>query len=202
MNKTVFLVNAWAGFEEKNPTAGIADFCRHFLNEEKKQNKTGPFLGGMVPPGTKGTLARLIGRIAKLNTLNIESHLMAAGIKSLEEFQFLNTIHYIKSAKKTDVIYRNFVELSTGLLILNRLKAKRFIVETADVDDQRTKRLSLTDTGFELLKKCRTQMQSSHQLFFSEMAEEDIETCTTLLSGLEARHAMEYAAKKPNRINS
>ena len=202
MNKTVLLVNSWAEFEEKNSAAGIADFCRHFLNEEKKQNKTGPFLGGMVPPGNKGTLARLIGRIAKLNTLNIENHLVETGIKSLEEFQFLNTIHYIKGAKKTDVIYRNFVELSTGLLILNKLKAQGLISEAADIDDKRTKRLSLTDAGFDLLKKCRTMMQHSHELFFRDMSDEDIETCTTLLTGLEAKHAMEYFPKKTNKFNS
>jgi DNA-binding MarR family transcriptional regulator len=202
MNNTVLLVNAWATFEEEHSNAGIADFCRHFLREEQKKSTSKPFLGGMVPPGNKGTMARLIGRIAKLNTINIEAHLSEAGVKSLEEFQFLNTIHYIKGAKKTDVIYRNFVELSTGLLLLNKLKEQGWIEEEVDAHDKRTKRLSLTEDGLTVLKRCRTLMQRSHEVFFREMPDEDIETCTTLLTSLEAKRAMEYADKKSSKQNN
>src|SRR5688572_20844670 len=141
MNKTVELVNNWAEFEAKYPNGNIEDFCRHYLAHQKQKKIEGPLVGGVVPSFNEGLLLKIIGRISKLNMAYANLALRGTELNQIEEFGVLQTIKKEKNPKKTEVIYANLFELSSGTDMLNRMKERGLIIEYTDQDDKRSKRI-------------------------------------------------------------
>jgi len=147
MNKTIELVNEWGNFESNHPGANIDDFCRHHLASHQKQKIEGPLTGGVIPPTSDGLLLKLIGRIHKLNMSYANNALEGTGLNQVEEFGMMLTIQQEKNPRKTEIIYANLFELSSGTDMLNRLKKRHLIKEYDDLDDKRSKRVELTPAG-------------------------------------------------------
>lgn len=80
-------------------------------------------------------------------------------IKSLIEFQFLISIQEMKNPRKTDVIYFNLVEVSTGVETIKRLVRRGFLEEIPDKDDGRTCRLKLAVDGRKALKEALSKFR-------------------------------------------
>lgn len=188
MNKTVDLVTKWAKFANKHPDAGIDDFCRHHLitkRENKNINKL--FSGEQLPPNNSIILTKLINRISKLNLLYFNLIVPETGIEHIDEFQFLVTISNLKDPMKTEVINHNFSELSTGLLVIERLKKGKYITEHTNPDDKRSKRLKITKKGQATLNGCYTRLRKIHEMMYYDLSEEDIKLCIQLLQGIEIK---------------
>src|SRR5216684_3779823 len=124
MNKTVELVNEWGAFEQQHPGADIGDFCRHYLISQREKDRKVPLEGGDIPWNPNGVLLKLMGRISKLNSIFAAKALAETGVDQLEEFGMLVTIKRLVSPRKTEIIYANIFELSSGTDMLNRLRKK------------------------------------------------------------------------------
>lgn len=197
MNKTVELVNAWNEYEIANPNATIDDFCHSYIMEktaiEKRKKK---MFSGIMPPDTYSKIAKMIGRISKLHSTYATLFLKECGLNSLDEFLYLSFIANKETSRKTKVIYENFNELSSGLLILERLRKKGFIVEEGDELDKRSKQLKLSSKGTTLLNKCYKQMGTLNEWFFKNISKEDLDLCLHLLSGVESDFSSRWLEDK------
>lgn len=187
MNKTVKLVNEWGSFEAKYPGANIDDFCRHYLATHQKQKIKGPLTGGVVPPTSEGLLLKLIGRINKLNMSYANGALEGTGLNQVEEFGMLLTIQQEGSPRKTDIIYANLFELSSGTDMLNRLKRRGLIKEYDDKDDKRSKRIELTPPGEKAIILCTAQMRKVSGMITKDLSEDDKQLCIQLLKNIEIK---------------
>ena len=189
MNKTVELVNEWAAFEQKHPKNSVEDFCRYYLiNNREKENKKKLFEGNVTPPRTDLVMLKLMGRIIKMFEVYVDDAIKGIGIKKPEEFYFLNYIFQMKNPKKTEVIYADVCELSTGLAILEQLKRSDFIKEKDDTEDKRSKRLSTTAKGEKVLYACYDRFGKVGEMMFGDMADEDRQLCIQLLQGVDNKH--------------
>ena len=189
MNKTVELVNEWGAFEQRHPGADIADFCRHYLISQREKDRKLPLEGGDIPWHPNGLLLKLIGRINKLNTIFAAKALEGTGVDQVEEFGMLLTVKRLQHPRKTEIIYANIFELSSGTDMLNRLRKKGFVKEHEDKEDRRSKRVSLTAAGEKAIDKCGERMMKCAGMMLSEMSEEDITLCTQLLKNVEIKFA-------------
>ena len=196
MNKAVQFMNTWSKFDDQYPDAGLDDFCRHYLAHQKPAPIEIKFPDGMKPPNPNIILAKLIGRLYKLNTFYAEMALKETGFNSLEEFLLLNSIFFAKAPKKTEIIYQNFIELSTGLLMINKLIAAGYVSEFDDELDKRSKRLKLTQTGGEFVNTGRTRLHKVHEMFFATVAEDDIKVCAQMLGGIDLKFTNQYVDHK------
>jgi len=188
MNKTVELVNHWSSFEEKHPKGSIADFCRYFLaHQNKGQDKEGDLVGGVVPFLKEGLLLKIIGRISKLNMSYANIALKGTGLNQIEEFGILQTIKQEKSPRKTEVIYANLFELSSGTDMLNRLQKRGLIREYADKEDKRSKRIELTAKGEKVVKTSAERITKNATMLLHTLADDDQELCIQLLKGIEMK---------------
>lgn len=185
MNKTVKLVNEWGRFETQYPNAGIDDFCRHYLATHQKKKVKGPLTGGVVPPISEGLLLKIIGRIHKLNMSFASSALEGTGLNQVEEFGILLTIQQDGNPRKTDIIYANLFELSSGTDMLNRLKKRGLISEYNDPDDKRSKRIALTPAGEKAIELCMKEMRKVAGMMTYDMSEDDKQLCIQLLKNIE-----------------
>jgi DNA-binding MarR family transcriptional regulator len=187
MNTTVVLVNEWAVFEKEHPDANIEDFCRHYLASQRHQEVKGQLVGGVVPTINDGLLLKIIGRISKLNMNYANLALKGTGLNQIEEFGILLTIKQEKNPKKTEVIYANLYELSSGTDMLARMKKRGLIKEYDDKEDRRSKRLELTAKGEKIAEACKIKILKNATMMMSDLTEDDKQLCIQLLKNVEVK---------------
>jgi predicted transcriptional regulator len=196
MNKTVELINLWAEYENEHENAEIKDFCSYLLIQEREKTKEEVFSGTAIPADNFSKLAKIIGRISRLHNTYAIIALKECGLSSIDEFIYLNDIHFSEKTQKTKVIYSNFNELSSGLLILERLKKKKLISEEDNPDDKRSKNVTISTKGKKVLFACYEKLNIIHQLFFEKMTEDDVVMSIQLLSATEAEFSNRWLVEK------
>jgi DNA-binding MarR family transcriptional regulator len=187
MNKTVELVNQWATFEERYPDGSLDDFCRFYLARQKRQSSKGKMVGGVVPPFNDGLLLKIMGRISKLNMGYAGKALHETGISQLEEFGMLVTILQEVNPRKTDIIYSNLLELSSGTDMLNRMKKNGLIQEYEDAHDKRSKRIELTAKGKKVTERCYEQVTRNARMLMQSLSDDDKQLCVYILKEVEIK---------------
>lgn len=185
MNKTIALVNEWGNFETKHPDGSIGDFCRYYLAQLNDQKIKGPLVGGVVPRLIDGLLLKIIGRISKLNMLYANMALKGTDLNQIEEFGMLITIRQEKNPKKTEVIYTNLFELSSGTDMLNRMKKRGLIKEYDDKEDKRSKRIELTAKGEKVVDVSFERIRKNAKMMTHGLTDDDKELCVQLLKNIE-----------------
>jgi DNA-binding MarR family transcriptional regulator len=196
MNKTVELVNEWATFEEKHPQGNIEDFCRFYLAHKRQKQDEGTLVGGVVPAITAGLLMKIIGRIGKLNMAYANIALNGTSLNQIEEFGILQTIRKEKNPRKTEVIYANLFELSSGTDMLNRMKKRGLIKEYGDLEDKRSKRLELTEKGESVSQAALLKIERNAKMLLNDLSEEDMELCIQLLKNIEIKLSAKWQKHK------
>ena len=196
MNKTVELINLWAQYEEENPKGDISQFCQAYLVNQEPKNRPVAFWQSPVPPDSASLFTKLIGRIVRLHTLHAVGAFKDCGISSFDEFLYLNSLANTYNPKKTDIILANFNELSSGLLILDRLKKAKLITEQGDELDKRTKRLKMTKEGASVLAACYQKLNEVNEQCFGGLTEEQVKLCIQLLQPVEASLARQWLEDK------
>lgn len=196
MNNTAELVNRWVAFETEHPDTDLQDFFRYELIKERENDKEEKFLGGVVPPEPDQVLAKLMDRITKLHMLYSTDLLKTVSIGSFDEFLYLNNIQNLERNRKIDVINANFNELSSGLLILERLKKKKLVLENADPNDKRSKLVSLTTEGRQKLIICYELLDKVNRVIFKDMKTDDILLCVKLLKPVEKKFSKLFTNDK------
>jgi DNA-binding MarR family transcriptional regulator len=202
MEKTVELVNRWGDFVKLHPDADIGDFCRHYLIHNREKENKGRLVGGVVPMLKDGLLLKIIGRIHKIHASYASAAFEGTFINQLEEFGCLATIQLQKNPKKSEVIYSNLMELSSGTDMLNRMKSKGLIKEVDDKEDKRSKRVSLTPMGEKVLLICSGRIQKLAKMMLHEMPEEDKQLCIQLLKNVEIKFSSLVQSHKGEKFDS
>jgi|SRR6185312_6103458 len=190
MNKTAQLVLSFAEFEERYPNASVEDFARHLLARGRPVKA--------AAAGVKGhsILAKLIGRIMRLNSHYANAALRAIDLGGLDEFTYLLSVSMLNNPTKTEVINQNFQELSSGLLIISRLKSKGLLSEKPDTEDKRSRRIMLTKKGQLKLAAAQVELSRVSHLFFGSIGDDDIQLCVSMLSPVEQEFAGRWALDK------
>ena len=196
MNKTVELVKLWGDYETAHPADGILEFCRFLLLKEKQQKQTLAFAKSAMPDHPASVLAKMLGRLGRLLNNYAGFAIRQSGLSGFEDFFYLNDISANDQPKKTEVIFANFNELSSGLLILDRLKKAGLITEKPDNKDKRMKRLLITKKGAVVLRECYLKLNEINQVIFGEMPEDDMLLCIQLLSPTESRISTKWIQDK------
>jgi DNA-binding MarR family transcriptional regulator len=187
MNKTVELVNEWAKYEGKYPGGDIADFCRYYLARHNRKEVKGTMVGGVIPHITDGLLLKIIGRIGKLNMHYASKALSGTGLTQIEEFGILVNIRQNVNPRKTDVIYANLYELSSGADTLKRLHKRGLVREYVDPQDRRSKRLELTSKGQTILEQCHDRIVQNARMIMHDLEEDDKKLCIQILKNVEVK---------------
>lgn len=186
VNQTVELVKLWGAFEAKHPNAGIDDFCRHQLAQNVKPENYG-VPKGELRPDLNGQLVILLRRIGKFHIAYSNKALEGTGLDQMEEFGILVTIYNQKNPIKSEAIYNNIMELSSGTNMLIRLKKRGLVSEYDDEQDKRVKRLTLTAKGEATLLKAKALVLKVAQMMVNDLSDEDKRLCIQLLTPIDRR---------------
>lgn len=186
VNQTVELVKLWGAFEEQHPDASIDDFCRyHLAGSVKNENYGVP--KGELRPDLNGQLVILLRRIGKFHIAYSNKALEGTGLDQMEEFGILVTVYNQKNPIKSEAIFNNIMELSSGSNMLIRLKKRGLVSEYADEQDKRVKRLKLTAKGEAVLMKAKTVVLQVAEMMVHDLSDEDKRLCIQLLQPVDRR---------------
>jgi DNA-binding MarR family transcriptional regulator len=186
VNQTVELVKLWGAYEARHPNASIEDFCRYQLAQSvKKENYAPP--KGELRPDLNGQLVILLRRIGKFHIAYSNKALEGTGLDQMEEFGILVTIYNQKNPIKSEAIYNNIMELSSGTNMLIRLKKRGLVSEYNDEQDKRVKRLKLTAKGEATLLKAKDLVLKVAHMMVNALSDEDKRLCIQLLTPIDQR---------------
>src|ERR1700748_2038917 len=130
MNKTIELVLLWGKFEAQYPNASLDDFFRHQLASRAETAQPIEIEGKLIPD-LNGQLVILLRRIGKFHIAYSNKALEGTGLDQMEEFGILVTIFNQKNPIKSEAIYNNIMELSSGTNMLIRMKKRGLVREYA-----------------------------------------------------------------------
>lgn len=195
MNKTVELVKLWGAFEEKNPEASLEDFFRHSLAVRPK-NEPHPEPGGKLIPNLDGKLIILLRRIGKFHIAYSNMGLASTELSQMEEFGILVTIYNEGNPIKSEAIFNNIMELSSGSNMLIRMQKKGLVTEYADPDDKRVKRLKVTPKGEQTLMAAKDIVLKVAEMMVHDLSDEDKRLCIQLLKPIDRRFSGMYQKQK------
>jgi DNA-binding MarR family transcriptional regulator len=195
INQTVELVRLWGVYEAKHPGASIDDFCRnHLAGEIKKESYGTP--KGELRPDLNGQLVILLRRIGKFHIAYSNKALEGTGLGQMEEFGILVTIYNQKNPIKSEAIYNNIMELSSGTNMLIRMKKRGLVSEYDDEQDKRVKRLTLTAKGEAVLLKAKDLVLRVARMMVNDLSDEEKQLCIQLLQPVDRRFSGLFQKQK------
>jgi DNA-binding MarR family transcriptional regulator len=186
LNKTVDLITRWTNFEEKHPEASLEDFFRQQIERPGKPKDAFPPDGKLVPD-LNGRLMILIRRIGKYHITYSGKALEGTGLIQMEEFGILVTIFNQVNPIKSEVIFNNLMELSSGTNMLMRMKRRGLIGEYSDKEDKRVKRLRLTAKGEQTIKKAKPRVLDVAAMMCGAISDEDKKLVMQLLNPIQEK---------------
>ena len=188
MKPVVELISEWDSYQETHPDATVAGFCRHYLAIAETTGQGEALFSGIEPPDMTSTIAKLIGRLGAMLTTYSKLALKEGEDVELDWFYCLNAIFHQGEARKIDIITYNFLEQTTGIDMLNRLRKAGYISERADPSDKRAKLVQLTAEGKQLLFKLYERLYMPAYMLFGEMSKVDAHLIANLLGPIEQKH--------------
>ncbi|HZX57818.1 MAG TPA: hypothetical protein VFE54_03800 [Mucilaginibacter sp.] len=195
VNQTVELIKSWGAYEAQHHGASIEDFCRHYLVSREKPAP--PVTSkSELRPDLNGQLVILLRRIGKFHIAYSNKALEGTGLSQMEEFGILVTIYNQKNPIKSEAIYNNIMELSSGTNMLIRLKKRGLVNEYADEQDKRVKRLKLTAKGESTLLNAKEVVLKVAHMMVNDLSDEDKRLCMRLLSPIDKRFSGLYQKQR------
>jgi DNA-binding MarR family transcriptional regulator len=195
MNKTVELVKQWGEYEQRHPDSSLEDFFRYRLSEVVEPRKEPPVEDKFIPD-LNGKLIILLRRIGKFHMAYSNKALEGTGIDQIEEFGILVTIYNLGNPIKSEAIYNNIIELSSGSNMLIRMKKRGLVTEYTDKDDKRVKRLAVTAKGEKALIQAKTLVLKVAHMMVHDMSDHDKQLCIQLLKPIDKRFSGMYQKQK------
>ncbi|HEY8930063.1 MAG TPA: hypothetical protein VIM55_12770 [Mucilaginibacter sp.] len=195
MNKTVELVKLWGAFEERYPEATLEDFFRHSLAASGKVDPR-PEPDGKLVPDINGKLIILLRRIGKFHIAYSNKALEGTELGQMEEFGILVTIYNEGSPIKSEAIFNNIMELSSGNNMLIRMKKRGLVAEYDDAEDRRVKRLKVTPKGEQTLMLAKDRVLKVARMMMHDLTDEDKRLCLQLLKPVDRRFSGLFQKQK------
>ncbi len=192
MNNTVLLIKEWTDYQEKYPEATIESFCEAYLSSKNLTESAIDENTGKQDFKTTYALSKVINRLSKLWMYFTLQAIKPMGLTSFDEFVFLFTLNQNPSMRKKDLIYTHFIEISSGLLVIDRLIKKGFLAEKTNNQDKRSKQVSMTLKGKKTFTECQNALRIVAKDLYEDMPEDQMTECLQYLVPLELKISQKW----------
>jgi DNA-binding MarR family transcriptional regulator len=132
-----------------------------------------------------GMLVSCVYRYAKLYS---KKALADTPISTIDEFTYLAQLLRDTKPSKTELIEENIQEKTTGTEILRRLINNGLIEQLDDPTDRRSKRLKLSEAGYELMHQIMPRMNQVATLVGGDLSVAEKQQLVSLLQKLHLFH--------------
>jgi DNA-binding MarR family transcriptional regulator len=145
---------------------------------------------------TKIDISILIVLINHYAKWYIKKVLRNSHLQTTEEFSYLVTLMTYNSLSKSELITKQVMEKTSGSEIIRRLIKKGLIVESADENDRRCIRVSITRAGREEINRILPLMSKVAAIVVGNLSDREINTFSYLLKKLDYFHNDIYLNKR------
>lgn len=199
------LINLWEEYEDHSTQPDLQEFSgwlnERFADKSVKSEKSNYVRISDPPALYAQTLQHFndetlfleyISRIARFHEFYNRKFLDGLPINSRLEYQFLDTVHLLQKAKKTDLISLLLVEYTTGMDIIKRLINNGLLIETQNENDKRVKLLEITNEGKKLLSLAEKRLKEERLMFLECVSMNKWKKTMPLLKELSEFHHSIY----------
>ncbi|HSZ25318.1 MAG TPA: MarR family winged helix-turn-helix transcriptional regulator [Cytophagaceae bacterium] len=216
-NKIAALIQKWGEYENLYPNPELADFGKWLSTQnqkektpdaiEKKQDmyyqKWSSYEEGLKHhhemKSKEVQIGMLVGRLSKYGRIYAKKALHHLEM-NLDEFTFLAAVLHLNNPKKTDVINLNLFEPTSGTEILRRLIKLKYIKESINKEDKRSKLLKLTALGEKTIFKAFEQMTKVGTLLSANLSEKQKIELISMMDYLNGFHVHLYLNHKEESV--
>jgi DNA-binding MarR family transcriptional regulator len=145
---------------------------------------------------TDTVIARMVTVMNRYAKSYIKRALEISPIQTAEEFSFMLYLVTNQSLTKSELIFKNIMEKTSGMEVIKRLLKLGLVEEHEDENDKRSKRLSLTATGRHEIFKVLPTMQKVSSLVAGNLTKQERQTLAQLLAKLDHYHHSIYLSDK------
>jgi DNA-binding MarR family transcriptional regulator len=131
----------------------------------------------------------------------IKKVLMDSSLNTPDEFSFLITLMTYDSLSKSELITKQVMEKTSGSEIIRRLIKRGLIVESADENDKRSVRVSITKSGREEIVRILPLMSNVTKIVVGNLSNEEINTLSYLLKKLDYFHNDIYLSQRDQSLS-
>ncbi|UYZ59987.1 MarR family winged helix-turn-helix transcriptional regulator [Hymenobacter latericus] len=117
-----------------------------------------------------------------------------------DDFAYLATVMGHQPLSKSELITKNIHEKATGTEVIKRLLARGLVAEQPHATDRRSKLLTLTQAGGEVLRQVFGPMNQASQLIAGNLTRAERVQLLYLLQKLDAFHQPIYAGPKAESL--
>ncbi len=126
----------------------------------------------------------------------IKKVLRNSQLQTPDEFSFLITLLTYDSLSKSELITKQVMEKTSGIEVIRRLLKKGLIIESADENDKRSIRVSITKAGREEILRMLPFMSQVAKIVVGNLSAQEINTLSYLLKKLDYFHNDIYINKR------
>lgn len=151
--------------------------------------------------GAETELAILIATLFRYAKSYIKKVLEPTLLSTMDDFSFLATLYSQESFRKTELIQRHILEITSGTEILKRLEKLSFISTFDDPDDKRSKRVAITEGGRAAFEQVWGEMDAVTRLISGELARDEKAQLLHLLQKLAHFHQGIYQEDRKSDLD-
>ncbi|MGV3510091.1 MAG: MarR family winged helix-turn-helix transcriptional regulator [Sphingobacteriaceae bacterium] len=188
MDDIVQLVTRWAEFKKVYSKGTVEEFHRFELAKRDNGALASEHIKGDDPQSTSNRFMKVIARLHLAYNVYLRIALKDTPLAATEKFVFLAALNVIGESSKTQVISYAMMEMSTGGDILNRLLKDNFIAQRNDPNDKRSKLISITDKGIEVLQQCFEKTAMVRKILLQGLTEDEEKICVQILYPIQEKH--------------
>jgi DNA-binding MarR family transcriptional regulator len=131
----------------------------------------------------------------------IKKVLRGSLLQTPDEFSYLITLMTYDSLNKSELITKQIMEKTSGIEVINRLVKRGMIFETANQNDKRSIRVSITQSGREEILRILPLMTKVTEIVVGNLNAEEINTLSYLLKKLDYFHNDIYLNKRDQPLS-
>jgi DNA-binding MarR family transcriptional regulator len=150
---------------------------------------------------TKSDISILIVLMSHYAKWYIKKVLRESNLQTPDEFSFLITLMTYKNLSKSELIAKQVMEKTSGTEVIRRLIKRGLIVESADENDKRSIRVSITKSGRDEILRILPLMSKVTEIVVGNLRVEEINSLSYLLKKLDYFHNDIYINKREHSLS-
>lgn len=182
-NRLLSVLQHLEAFEAENAHGSIHDFANWLAIKTRPETKQAE-----ARTSVEGSIAEGVGKLYFYARHYFKKGFADGPLNTIQEFTFLATLAQTGKMTKTQLIHENLVEVPSGIEVIKRLIKAGFIHEEENLQDKRSKLLSVTPEGMAATIKAFGQIEPIAQLVSGPLSEEEKIELNRLIHKLDCFH--------------
>lgn len=186
------LLEKFAEFQNQTGEKALEQFALWLLGEKTKSERPNLAANSKI----NGYIAMLITFMSRYSNFYTRRLFANTEVYSIDDFAVLLVLREQGYMTKTQLFKSSIMEKSYGTEVLRRLYKQGMIVETESSTDRRSKLVSISEYGLEILNKYESKLNNVANHVVAKLSEDDKLKLVQILQYLHQYH-YEFFTSKP-----